>query len=107
MGTELGEHPLGGLTGELLDVRGAEPDVLVGGGQERFGERDRLGEAFGDAAADAAARDPMRAEQDDDFRVAVQGGRVASGPAGGPRRPGTSCSFIQGAQHQRRRGVRA
>lgn len=55
---------------ELLDVRGAQPDVAA------------VRESFGDAAADGAARDPMRAEQDDDFRVAVQGGRVASGPAG-------------------------
>lgn len=71
MGTEFREDQFGGLARELLDVRGAQPDVLIGGGQGAV-RRCRRG----------AARNPMRAEQDDDFRVAVQGGRVASGPAG-------------------------
>lgn len=108
MGTEFREDPFGGLAGELLDVRGAEPDVLIGGGQERSGERDWLGEPLGDAADDGAARDLMRAEQGEDFRVAVQGGQ--SGGVGGGRPAGGAAAhrdvvLVQGAQHQRRCGV--
>ena len=82
MGTEFREDPFGGLAGELLDVRGAEPDVLISGGQERSCERDWFGESFGDAPDDGAARDPMRAEQGEDFGVAVQGGQ-SGGVRGG------------------------